>query len=99
MGVIRGPPVGRGPPVEKHCCKECQLKITYSIDCPEKEETDSILGILFGGQIRDELNGRSKEEEGTNGHQVEVPGNGVTPESVIDAGQIGCKQSESNTEL
>ena len=76
-----------------------RLKVTYSIDCPEEEETNSILGILFGGQIRDELNGRSKEEEGTNGHQVEVPGHGVTPESVIDAGQIGCKQCESNTEL
>jgi hypothetical protein len=76
-----------------------RIKITYAINCPEEEKTDSIFGVLFGGQIRNKLNSGGKEEEGTNGHQVEVPSNRVTPESVIDSGQIGCKQSESNTEL
>jgi hypothetical protein len=75
------------------------MRKTYPIDCPGEEEPDSILGELLFGQIGHELDSRGQEEERRDGDQVEVPGDGVTPERVVDAGQVGGEERKRNAKL
>ena len=71
----------------------------YPIDGPREEEPDSILCELFRGQVRHELDGRGHQEECRHGDQVEVPGDGVAPESVVDPGQVGGEKRKRNSKL
>lgn len=75
------------------------MRKTYPVDSPGEEEPDSILGKLLFGQIGNELDSRGQEEERRDGDQVEVPGDRVTPERVVDAGQVGGEERKRNAKL
>ena len=79
--------------------KGFNINFTYAINRPEEEEPDAIFSEPFGRQARYKLDSRGQQEEGSHRDQVEIPGDRVTPKSVVDSGQVSCEKSKRDAEL